>query len=151
MFIVIGILATAVFALAQNFDSSSESSSLTTEPVVETIETEKVESQENSEINSESAPVERITLESRFFYTSTGIELKWNVNQPNEIVSVEISSQENSASILRLGSFDAETNSLELTKNDNEGVTAFSVKATTKSGQQIIAPVLEVRGKFSAN
>jgi hypothetical protein len=156
--IVLTITLGLAFVQMQNLGSTEESSN---------PGTEIVNSQEDAEPNLEADPTaspastpqvnpsaarsEVVSVQARFIYTSTGIELIWDLTNEAEIESVEVSAVVNNSDSQMLGRFSSSTQSVELTKEDNVGLTSFSVSVITQSGQKVVAPSLNVRGKFSAN
>jgi len=146
------------FVFLQNFGSTAESSNQDTEIVKSEEDVEPnlvVDPSETPsatpEANLTEAPTELTSVQTRFIYTSTGIKLIWDLTNEAEIESVEVSAVVNNSDSQILGRFSTSTQSMELLKEDNVGLTSFTVSAISKSGQKIIAPSLNVRGKFSAN
>jgi hypothetical protein len=147
------------FVLTQNLGSTGDSSNQNS-GIVETEEESAdsnlvpeptTTSTTTPEVDPTEAPTENISVQSRFIYTSTGIKLLWDLTGIAAIESVEVSAAVNSADSQILGLFAPSTSSVELTKEDNAGLTSFKVSVITKTGQKVIAPALNVRGKFSAN
>ena len=99
---------------------------------------------------NEEAPIENASVQSRFVYTSTGIKLSWILTGADSIESVEVSVVENNGESQKVGSYGPDTQFVEFLKEDNAGRASFTVSLLTKTGQKIIAPSLDVRGKFSA-
>ena len=150
--LVIGL----VVFFSQNLDSSQESNNVASENVE--IENEVTTPTENltptptptPTATTATAPVEIASVQSRFVYTSTGIKLSWILTGADSIESVEVSVVENNGESQIVGSYGPDTKFVEFLKEDNAGRASFTVSLMTKSGQKIIAPSLDVRGKFSA-
>jgi hypothetical protein len=146
------------FVLIQNLGSTEESSNPGTEIVNSqegaepNLEVDPTASPNSTpEVNPPAAASEIVSVQARFIYTSTGIKLIWDLTNQAEVESVEVSAVVNNSDSQILGRFSPSTQSVELTKEDNVGLTSFSVIVKTQSGQKVIAPSLNVRGKFSAN
>ena len=152
--LVIGL----VVFFSQNLDSSQESNNVASENIE--IENEVTTPTETptptpsptptTAATTATAPVEIASVQSRFVYTSTGIKLSWILTGADSIESVEVSVVENNGERQIVGSYSPDTKFVEFLKEDNAGRASFTVSLMTKSGQKIIAPSLDVRGKFSA-
>ena len=90
-------------------------------------------------------------IETKFVFTPTGISLSWTVSGVSQYDYAEIRLSEDGGSEKSLGKFKPGTQSLELIKEDNQGQTSFKAYLHLENGQVVIAPSLDVRGKFSAN
>ena len=154
--LVIGL----VVLFSQNLDSSEESNKAVAENVeIENEVTTPTETPTSSPTpiptpsaapTTEEAPIENASVQSRFVYTSTGIKLSWILTGADSIESVEVSVVENNGESQKVGSYGPDTKFVEFLKEDNAGRASFTVSLLTKTGQKIIAPSLDVRGKFSA-
>jgi hypothetical protein len=152
--LVIGL----VVLFSQNLNSNEESNKSVAENVeVENEVTTPTETPTSSPTptpsaasTTEVAPVEIASVQSRFVYTSTGIKLSWILTGADSIESVEVSVVENNGESQKVGSYGPDTQFVEFLKEDNAGRASFTVSLLTKTGQKIIAPSLDVRGKFSA-
>jgi hypothetical protein len=150
--LVIGL----VVFFSQNLDSSQESNNVASEnieienEVTTPTETPTPSPTPTTAATTATAPVEIASVQSRFVYTSTGIKLSWILTGADSIESVEVSVVENNGERQIVGSYSPDTKFVEFLKEDNAGRASFTVSLMTKSGQKIIAPSLDVRGKFSA-
>jgi hypothetical protein len=144
------IAGSFIFFSDKNPQRKAEPSNTAVEKVVEdskvtSSEVAPTPTKSSAPISTSTSP----TVQSRYIFTPTGIELIWELSDTENLDYIEITAAENAGKEISLGRFGSNSNSLELVKDDNQGVTTFKFTAVTKTGSKIMTPVLDVRGKFS--
>jgi hypothetical protein len=152
--VVMGVLAGSLLFIS-NSDSdggASQSLSETESQVEEPIDPSSSPSDSATPIPSATAQNANIVtrVESRYLFTPTGINLIWEISGKENVDYVQLDVIEDDGRSVSLGKFGSDSTQLELIKEDNQGNSSFRVTLVTKNGSKVIAPTLDVRGKFSA-